>query len=59
MRDDRHMKIEIIINIAMQMMRIVNVIIMNKLIVMLNQATAGMGFGKIKMMNKLICYQND
>ena len=53
------MKIEIIINIATQMMRIVNVIIMNKLIAMLNQATAGMGFGKIKMMNKLICYQND
>ena len=49
------MKIEIIINIAMQIMRIVNVIIMNKLIVMLNQATARMGFGKIKMMNKLIC----
>ena len=35
-------------------MRIVNVMIMNKLIAMLNQVTAGIGFGKIKMMNKLI-----
>lgn len=51
------MMIKIIIKLSKQVtykMRIVNVMIMNKLIAMLNQATAGIGFGKMKMMNKLI-----